>query len=101
MAGERVLKSSPGMLPLFARAGATMIPGASKLPFLGGGDASGELPDDFGVVYHNVFFTEDGHQFCVMDAANINAVVGSHKALGMPVQASDVHPIWIGSLSTT
>ena len=45
MAGERVLKSSPGMLPLFARAGATMIPGASKLPFLGGGDASGELPD--------------------------------------------------------
>jgi len=45
MAGERVLKSSPGMLPLFARAGAAMIPGASKLPFLGGGEPGGELPD--------------------------------------------------------
>jgi acyl dehydratase len=42
---EKVLKSSPGMLPLFARAGAAMIPGASKLPFLGGGDSKGDLPD--------------------------------------------------------
>jgi acyl dehydratase len=42
---EKVLKSSPGMLPLFARAGAAMIPGASKLPFLGGGHSKGELPD--------------------------------------------------------
>ncbi len=31
------------MLPMFARAGAAMIPGASRLPFLGGG--GGELPD--------------------------------------------------------
>ncbi len=34
---QKVLSSSPGMLPLFARAGAAMIPGASKLPFVGGG----------------------------------------------------------------
>ena len=33
---ERVLKSAPGMLGLFARAGAAMIPGASKLPLVGG-----------------------------------------------------------------
>jgi hypothetical protein len=43
---EKVLSSSPGMLPLFARAGAAMIPGASKLPFLGGGgERSGQVPE--------------------------------------------------------
>jgi acyl dehydratase len=41
---ERVLSSSPGMLALFARAGATLVPGASRLPFLGGGRST-ELPD--------------------------------------------------------
>ncbi len=40
---DRQLHGSPGMLPLFARAGAAMIPGASRLPFVGGG--GGELPD--------------------------------------------------------
>jgi acyl dehydratase len=39
----RELHSSPSMAALFARAGASSIPGASRLPFLGGrGD---ELPD--------------------------------------------------------
>jgi acyl dehydratase len=33
----------PSMLPLFARAGAAMIPGASHLPFVGGGGR--EVPD--------------------------------------------------------
>jgi acyl dehydratase len=33
----RELDSAPSMLPLFARAGAAMIPGASHLPFVGGG----------------------------------------------------------------
>jgi acyl dehydratase len=42
---EKVLSSAPGMLPLFARAGAAMIPGASKLPFLGGGERSEEVPE--------------------------------------------------------
>jgi hypothetical protein len=42
---EKVLSNSPGMLPLFARAGAAMIPGASKLPFLGGGERSEEVPE--------------------------------------------------------
>jgi acyl dehydratase len=41
---ERNLSSSPGMLPLFARAGAAMIPGASRLPLLGGA-RSPEVPD--------------------------------------------------------
>lgn len=40
---ERELSSAPGMLPLFARAGLAMIPGASKLPFIGGG--GGAIPE--------------------------------------------------------
>jgi hypothetical protein len=43
----RELSSSPSMPALFARAGAAMIPGASRLPFLGGGGrgGDGEVPD--------------------------------------------------------
>ena len=33
------------MLPLFARAGAAMIPGASKLPLIGGGRRGEQVPD--------------------------------------------------------
>ncbi|HEY1592882.1 MAG TPA: MaoC/PaaZ C-terminal domain-containing protein [Solirubrobacteraceae bacterium] len=44
-AEEKVLSSSPGMLPLFARAGAAMIPGASKLPFVGGGGRGDDVPE--------------------------------------------------------
>ncbi len=40
---ERTLSSSPVMPLLFARAGAAMIPGASRLPFVGGGGR--EIPD--------------------------------------------------------
>jgi acyl dehydratase len=40
---ERSYDSPPGTLPLFARAGAAMIPGASLLPFVGGG--TNEIPD--------------------------------------------------------
>ena len=39
----RELSSSPDMLPLFARAGVSMVPGASRLPFIGGGGR--EIPD--------------------------------------------------------
>src|SRR5258708_11836750 len=42
---EKVLSSTPGMLPLFARAGAAMIPGASKLPFVGGGGRADDVPE--------------------------------------------------------
>jgi acyl dehydratase len=42
---ERFLSSSPSMLPLFARAGAAMIPGSSRLPFLGPGAEGDGLPD--------------------------------------------------------
>jgi acyl dehydratase len=40
----RELHSSPSMTALFARAGAAMIPGASKLPFVGGGGGR-DVPD--------------------------------------------------------
>jgi hypothetical protein len=39
----RELNSSPGMLPMFARAGVAMVPGASRLPFVGGGGR--EIPE--------------------------------------------------------
>jgi hypothetical protein len=39
----RTLGSSPSILPLYARAAAPMIPGASLLPFVPGG--GGEIPD--------------------------------------------------------
>ena len=39
----RELESSPSMLPLFARAGAALIPGASHLPLVRGG--GGDVPD--------------------------------------------------------
>ena len=39
----RALDSSPGILPLYAKAAAPMIPGAGKLPFLPGG--GGEIPE--------------------------------------------------------
>jgi acyl dehydratase len=42
---ERVLSSSPGMLPLFARAGAAMIPGSSRLPFIGSGGRAKDVPE--------------------------------------------------------
>jgi hypothetical protein len=40
---SRTLDSSPSILPLYARAAAPMIPGASLLPFVPGG--GGEIPD--------------------------------------------------------
>jgi acyl dehydratase len=40
---SRKLDSSPSILPLYARAAAPMIPGASLLPFIPGG--GGEIPD--------------------------------------------------------
>jgi acyl dehydratase len=39
----RTLDSSPSILPLYARAAAPMVPGASLLPFIPGG--GGEIPD--------------------------------------------------------
>lgn len=52
MADDKVLTKSPGMLPLFARAGAAMIPGASKLPFVGG--ERGEVIPDITLVLEDV-----------------------------------------------
>ncbi len=39
----RALKGPPGILPLYARAAAPLIPGAGRLPFLPGG--GGEIPE--------------------------------------------------------
>ena len=44
MADERSYQSAPGMVPLFARAGVGLIPGASRLPFVGGRRAE-QIPE--------------------------------------------------------
>lgn len=45
MAAERSYESPPGMLTLFARAGVGLIPGAGRLPLIGGGGGrSAEIP---------------------------------------------------------
>jgi acyl dehydratase len=45
MSPERTYDSPPGMLTLFARAGVGLIPGAGRLPFVGGGGGrSAEIP---------------------------------------------------------
>lgn len=41
---ERVLDSPPSLLPLFARSAASLIPGSSLLPFIGGGGGR-EIPE--------------------------------------------------------
>ncbi len=45
MADERTLNKPPGMLPLFARAGLAMIPGASRLPVVGSGQRGEDVPE--------------------------------------------------------
>jgi acyl dehydratase len=44
MAEERSFESPPGMLALFARAGVGLIPGAGRIPVIGGGGRSREIP---------------------------------------------------------
>src|SRR5581483_6062141 len=51
------LRSSPRMLPLFARAGAGMIPGVSKLPVIGG--ARGQDVPDLTYVRNEVVIDRD------------------------------------------
>ncbi len=41
---ERVLDSSPSVLPLYARSAIALIPGISKLPFVAGSGRSREIP---------------------------------------------------------
>jgi acyl dehydratase len=44
VASERVLESPPALLPLFARSAASLIPGSSRLPFIGRGGRR-EIPE--------------------------------------------------------
>ena len=44
MSPERTYGSPPGMLGLFARAGVGLIPGVDRLPLIGGGGRSDEIP---------------------------------------------------------
>lgn len=49
--------------------------------------------DEFGVRHLNFFSGKIGHGFCVCEAPSVEALVESHKALGLPLDAKDVHEI--------
>ena len=49
--------------------------------------------DDYGVKYINFFSAKNGHGFCVTEAPSVEALVQSHQALGLPLEAKDVHEI--------
>lgn len=49
--------------------------------------------DEFGVKHINIIFTKDGHGFCLADAPSVEALLASHKAKGLPLEASDVHHV--------
>jgi acyl dehydratase len=54
---ERELRNSPSMTSLFVRAGVAMIPGASRLPFVGGG--GGETIPDLSLAISDVAIDRD------------------------------------------
>lgn len=49
--------------------------------------------DDFGVTPLNVFAGTEGHAFCLSDAADKDAIVKAHAALGVAITSADVHEV--------
>ena len=56
-------------------------------------DVRTQRKDKYGVRNVNLFFTKDGHLFCVVDSPTIDALLVSHNDKGIPVQRKDVHEI--------
>ncbi len=50
----------------------------------------GGKTDQFGAKGLNVFFGKTGQAYCLTEAPNVDAVVKSHQALGVPLNHSDV-----------
>ena len=50
-------------------------------------------PDQFGVRHINFFSAKNGHGFCITESPSVDAVLESHKALGLPLEREDVHEI--------
>jgi acyl dehydratase len=88
MAQERSLTSSPGMLPMFARAGAAAIPGASLLPFLGG---RGEGLPDLALTLEDIAIERDRlaayDRVCGFDVSDVLPATYPHM-LAFPLQLS-------------
>ena len=56
-------------------------------------DIKAAKADQFGVKYINFFSAKNGHGFCVTESPSIEALLESHKALGLPLEHKDVHEI--------
>lgn len=81
----RTLTGPPAMLALHLRAGAAVIPGASRLPFIGGG--GGEVPDE-ALALHDVGVDRDRlaayNRVCGFDVSDVLPATYPHAlAFGM------------------
>jgi len=56
-------------------------------------DIKAAKADQFGVRYINFFSAKNGHGFCVTESPSVEALLESHKALGLPLEHKDVHEI--------
>lgn len=55
-------------------------------------------PDKYGVKYLNVIVTDSGEVFTFIDAWNKHMAVSSQRSMGVSVEPTRVHPVWVGSL---
>lgn len=51
------------------------------------------IVDGAGVRYINILLLQDGHGCCISEAPSVEAVLASHENRGLPISASEVHPI--------
>ena len=56
-------------------------------------DIKAAKADQFGVRHINFFSAKNGHGFCITESPSVEALLESHKALGLPLERKDVHEI--------
>ena len=49
--------------------------------------------DEFGVTPKNVYAATNGNAYCVSDAADANAVIKAHAAMGVTITAANVDKV--------
>lgn len=50
-------------------------------------------PDEFGVTPRNVYAATNGNAYCVSDAADADAVIKAHAAMGVTITAGNVDEV--------
>ena len=49
--------------------------------------------DEFGVTPKNVYAATNGNAYCVSDAADAQAVIDAHAAMGVTITAADIDQV--------